>query len=271
MLAGFFITLASQDELRERLGRRVPQTGCHLDPLLDWGSPSRPSPVAGQGWQFENKCIFLDTWYLLLSGAHSNGKSWQSYFLRLINNFEVSSNRQIKPTMSSSFSSPLRDAVIVSYLTSHSSTTFSTSIQSESTSSLSLSNATRALIIGEWETQVQFVLTDHPNSSSQEHSTLHIACPSKDPLTPSSTLHSGEDEHLLQVVAISHWSVFLSQINKWKFVPLVRALVILCEIWAKILRCASSLISRGWSNIYDFLSCAFHNCFVTRAGVGVQS
>ena len=129
MLAGFFITLASQDELRERLGRRVPQTGCHLHTLLDWGSSSRPSPVAGQGWQFENKCIFLDTWYLLLSGAHSNGKSWQSYFLRLINNFEVSSNRQIKPTMSSSFSSPLRDAVIVSYLTSHSSTTFSTSIQ----------------------------------------------------------------------------------------------------------------------------------------------
>ena len=116
---------------------------------------------------------------------------------------------------------------------------------------LSLSNATRALIIGEWETQVQFVLTDHPNNPSQEHSTLHIARPSKDPpLTPSSTLHSAEDEHhLLQVVAISHWSVFLSQINKWKFVPLVRALVILCEIWAKILRCASSLISRGWSNI----------------------
>ena len=164
MLAGFFITLASQDELRERLGRRVPQTGCHLHTLLDWGSSSRPSPVAGQGWQFENKCIFLDTWYLLLSGAHSNGKSWQSYFLRLINNFEVSSNRQIKPTMSSSFSSPLRDAVIVSYLTSHSSTTFSTFIQYESTFSLSLSNATRALIIGEWETQVQFVLTDHPTT-----------------------------------------------------------------------------------------------------------
>ena len=129
LLASFFITLASQDELRERLGRRVPQTGCHLDSLLDWGSPSRPPPVAGQGWQFENNCIFLDNWYLLLSGAHSNGKPWQPHFLRFINNFEVSSNRQIKPTMSSSLSSTLRDAVIVSYLTSHSSTTFSTSIQ----------------------------------------------------------------------------------------------------------------------------------------------
>ena len=63
---------------------------------------------------------------------------------------------------------------------------------------------------------------------------------------PTSTLHLLEEEHSS---CVAHWSVFLSQINKWKFVPLVRALVILCEIWAKILRCASSLISRGWSNI----------------------
>ena len=38
-----------QDEFCERVGCRVSQARCHFNPLLDWGSPSWPPSVAGQG------------------------------------------------------------------------------------------------------------------------------------------------------------------------------------------------------------------------------